>query len=182
LRALPGFQDGPLDRRDAGCVNDIAEPPTKMTALQPTLWNRPHASAIQGDQSHLVRRAVTVQMLDHFGKSLKGWSGGRGSNPRRPAWEYDSKLETKSIAFPGTSFWRMRIPRFHSVLPSRLKRSTNGAHLTAHPHGSTIPVGDRSPPTRRLSSSWRHFTLLVATGISRDRSAAVGRKGCSHQE
>ncbi len=59
---------------------------------------------------------------------LKRWSGRRGSNPRRPAWEYDSKLETKNIAFPGTSFWRLRIPRFHSGLSSRLKRSTNGAH------------------------------------------------------
>ena len=35
----------------------------------------------------------------------------------RPAWEDDSKLETKNIAFPHTSFWRLRIPGFHSVLP-----------------------------------------------------------------
>ena len=42
--------------------------------------------------------------------------------------EYDCKLETKNIAFPGTSLWRLRIPRFHSVLCSLHKRSTNGAH------------------------------------------------------
>ena len=51
----------------------------------------------------------------------------RGSNPRRPAWEDDCKWETKNIAFSGTSFWRLRIPRFHSVLSSGRKRSTNGA-------------------------------------------------------
>jgi len=60
-------------------------------------------------------------------KLLKSWSGRPGSNRRRPAWEDDSKLETKNIAFPGTSFWRLRIPRFHSVLSSPIKRSTNGA-------------------------------------------------------
>ena len=49
-------------------------------------------------------------------KVLILWSGRRGSNPRRPAWEDDSKLETKGIAFPGTSFWRLRTPSFHSVL------------------------------------------------------------------
>src|ERR1035438_10477296 len=65
-------------------------------------------------------------------KSLKTWSGRRGSNPRRPAWEYDCKLETKSIAFPGTSFWRLRIPRFHSMLSSRIKRNTRQSeHLQA---------------------------------------------------
>src|SRR5580658_11100171 len=57
-------------------------------------------------------------------KLLKRWSGRRDSNPRRPAWEYDCKLETKNIAFPGTSFWRLRIPSFHSVLSSWI----NGAH------------------------------------------------------
>ena len=31
---------------------------------------------------------------------LKRWSGRRGSNPRRPAWEDDTRLETKNIAFP----------------------------------------------------------------------------------
>ena len=45
-----------------------------------------------------------------------------------PVEEYDSKLETKNIAFLCTSFWRWKIPRFHSGLSSRLKRSTNGAH------------------------------------------------------
>ena len=60
--------------------------------------------------------------------SMSRERGRRDSNRRRPAWEDDSKLETKNIAFPGTSFWRLRIPRFHSVLSSRLKRSTNGAH------------------------------------------------------
>jgi hypothetical protein len=33
-------------------------------------------------------------------KSLKRWSGRRGSNPRCPAWEDDGKLETQNIAFP----------------------------------------------------------------------------------
>ena len=32
-------------------------------------------------------------------KWLKTWSGRRGSNPRRPAWEDDRKLQTKNIAF-----------------------------------------------------------------------------------
>ena len=52
-----------------------------------------------------------------------------------PAWEGDSKMETKNIAFPCTSFWRLRIPRFHSVLPSRLKRSTNGAQESSDSSG-----------------------------------------------
>ena len=46
------------------------------------------------------------------------------TSSRMPAWEDDSKLETKNIAFPCTSFWRLRIPRFHAVLPSPRKRST----------------------------------------------------------
>jgi hypothetical protein len=33
-------------------------------------------------------------------KLLKTWGGRPGSNRRRPVWEYDSKLETKNIAFP----------------------------------------------------------------------------------
>jgi len=34
-----------------------------------------------------------------FRKLLKQWSGRWDSNPRRPAWEDDYKLETKNIAF-----------------------------------------------------------------------------------
>ena len=30
---------------------------------------------------------IGVRPLASFSKLLKGWSGGRGSNPRRPAWE-----------------------------------------------------------------------------------------------
>jgi hypothetical protein len=66
--------------------------------------------------------ASDLQLIGEF------WSGRRGSNPRRPAWEGDGKWETKNVAFPCTSFWRLGIPRFHSVLCSRHKRSTNGAH------------------------------------------------------
>jgi len=50
---------------------------------------------------------------------------------RKPFWEDDCKLETRNIAFPCTSFWRLRIPRFHSVLSSRRKRSTNGAQISS---------------------------------------------------
>jgi len=50
---------------------------------------------------------------------------------RVPAWEDDSKLETKNIAFPCTSFWRLRIPRFHSVLFMAQTEHTNpGARPT----------------------------------------------------
>jgi hypothetical protein len=35
-------------------------------------------------------------------KLLILWSGRRGSNPRRPAWESYSQLETKNIAFPAS--------------------------------------------------------------------------------
>jgi len=62
------------------------------------------------------------------------------ANPRRPAWEDGCKLETKNIAFLGTSFWRLRVPRFHPMLSSRLKRRANGAHETA----LTLPVRCRS--------------------------------------
>jgi len=30
-------------------------------------------------------------------KLLKGWSGGRGSNPRRPAWEIEPKLKIQNM-------------------------------------------------------------------------------------
>ena len=30
---------------------------------------------------------IGVRPVFSFAKLLKGWSGGRGSNPRRPAWE-----------------------------------------------------------------------------------------------
>jgi hypothetical protein len=40
------------------------------------------------------------------GKLLILWSGRPGSNRRRPAWEYDGRLQIKTMLFLDTSFWR----------------------------------------------------------------------------
>jgi hypothetical protein len=52
----------------------------------------------------------------------------RDSNPRRPAWEDDRKLETKTLHFRHLVL-RWRIPGFYFVLWLSSQRSTNGAHL-----------------------------------------------------
>jgi hypothetical protein len=36
---------------------------------------------------------------------------------RRPAWEDDFKLQTKTIAFLDASTWRLNLSSFHSVPP-----------------------------------------------------------------
>jgi hypothetical protein len=39
--------------------------------------------------------------VDGFPNRLKGWSGGRGSNPRRPAWEIGRRLKIQNLASTG---------------------------------------------------------------------------------
>jgi len=56
-------------------------------------------------------------------KLLKIWSGRWGSNPRRPAWEDDCKLETKNIAFPASRSGDTEYPVFALCLRAVL----NGA-------------------------------------------------------
>ena len=41
-----------------------------------------------------------------WAKLLKRWSGRPGSNRRRPAWENDCQMITKTIAFLLPCFWR----------------------------------------------------------------------------
>jgi hypothetical protein len=60
----------------------------------------------------------------------------------------DNELETKNIAFPGTSFWRLRIPSFHAVLSSTQTGAqtehTNRSELIRHKSWSTAAF-DLSP-------------------------------------
>ncbi len=44
-----------------------------------------------------------------FPKLLKGWSGRRGSNPRRPAWEVNSNLITQELRVDGDGPWQVRL-------------------------------------------------------------------------
>ncbi len=39
-----------------------------------------------------------IPKMAGFPKLLKRWSGGRGSNPRRPAWEIDPRLKIQNLA------------------------------------------------------------------------------------
>src|ERR1039457_1967978 len=74
-------------------------------------------------------------------KLLKRWSGRRDSNPRRPAWEDDCKLETKTFAFPASRSGDTGSPVFALRLRVAPKRSTNGAHeRTLRGHGIPLPL------------------------------------------
>jgi len=100
-------------------------------------------------------------------KLLKTWSGRRGSNPRRPAWEDDSELGTKNVAFPGTSFWRLRMPSFHPVFRPGSHRST---------HGAQRPVGYSNRLLLILLSP-RHYPLpWCVSGLW--TVSAVAKCGC----
>jgi hypothetical protein len=109
-----------------------------LRALGRCLGHVTAATCVQRDRSlELTMKSMACGLMEGMEgirnpcNLLKIWSGRPDSNRRRPAWEDDCKLETKNIAFPGTSFWRLRIPSFRPVLPSRIKRSTNGAHELA---------------------------------------------------
>jgi hypothetical protein len=79
------------------------------------LINPVNAIAYGGENSKRCSNGVHAWNTPR--KLLKTWSGRRDSNPRRPAWENDSKLKTQNIVFMESSFWRLRIPSFHSELP-----------------------------------------------------------------
>ena len=57
--------------------------------------------------------------------TLKTWSGRRDSNPRRPAWEDDRKLQTKNIAFSACRSGDTEYPVFTLCLP----QASNGAQM-----------------------------------------------------
>ena len=45
----------------------------------------------ESSRTELLRRTTLPKLL-------QGWSGRRGSNPRRPAWEIARRLQTKTLA------------------------------------------------------------------------------------
>ena len=48
-------------------------------------------------------------------KSMKTWSGRRGSNPRRPAWEIDGSLKIKTLAFMASIACDTKSPIFNDL-------------------------------------------------------------------
>ena len=95
---------------------------------QDVMWNKGDAGALSLWESIKTSKKKSIEDPN----LLKTWSGRRGSNPRRPAWEYDSQLETKNIAFPGTSFWRLR--NYRRVFTLCSLHGSNGAQ-TEHTNG-----------------------------------------------
>ena len=78
-------------------------------------------------------------------KCLKTWSGRRDSNPRRPAWEDDRKLETKNIAFSACRSGDTVCPVFTLCPP----RASNGAQME-----HTKPAITRLEQAGDLKFSW----------------------------
>jgi hypothetical protein len=89
---------------------------------------------------------IGVRPLVSFSKLLKRWSGGRGSNPRRPAWENERRLKMQNLA----SMASIECDRSHPVFNDLLHCRVKGAKAEQR-------ISSRSRFRQGLSG---HFTLL----------------------
>jgi hypothetical protein len=60
-------------------------------------------------------------------KLLILWSGRRGSNPRRPAWEIDHRLQIQTLASTASTDGDRNTPSINDLLHGTRKWSKNGA-------------------------------------------------------
>ncbi len=82
----------------------------------------------------------------------------RPGPPRRPAWEDDRKLETKTIAFPAPPSGDREYAGFHSVLRSVRKWSTRG-WADAYLRQQTLARVHQGSPPESLRSWYRSRPL-----------------------
>jgi hypothetical protein len=102
------------------------------------------------------------------------WSGRRDSNPRRPAWEDDCKLETKNIAFPGITFWRKNLPSFRSVPSPALKFNPRPA--TPLPHVGRAASADRHEREEDAASLHGNHLFSLCLWAYSSRGSRHGRQ------
>jgi hypothetical protein len=58
-----------------------------------------------GENSKRFNAVIAVRCkTSRISKYLKTWSGRRGSNPRRPAWELGQKLQINNLLVQGFAF------------------------------------------------------------------------------
>jgi hypothetical protein len=67
-----------------------------------------------------------VAVFRGVAKLLKRWSGRRDSNPRRPAWEIDSTLKIKNMAFMVLIARDIKPPIFNGLFHGVPYRNKNG--------------------------------------------------------
>jgi hypothetical protein len=88
-------------------------------------------------------------------KLLKRWSGRRDSNPRRPAWEIDSRLKIQNLAFMVSMARDNKQPSFNDLfhaLPKRNKSGTNSESLVPDSAPNVKPTIHRYTPAHRCWS------------------------------
>ena len=71
------------------------------------------------------RSKLEQTVLQGVRKLLKSWSGRRGSNPRRPAWEIDPQLKIQTLA----SMASIECDREHAAFNDLLLRSLKGSKV-----------------------------------------------------
>src|ERR1700689_5681373 len=115
--------------------------PAELWSREPDsqVWLEGAANTLQptprGDRELKAVIALTLR-LSKFPKSLKTWSGRRGSNPRRPTWESGIKLRGKQMS-------NTQPRRYNFEYDTRLLRSKIGPTDV----GETL-AAERPTPTR----------------------------------